>query len=72
MKLQLVEDWKKAWRWFSVNAMLLAGAIQAAWIGTPDDLRAAVPAHLVQWITMALLGLGVAGRVVKQGDEKQP
>lgn len=74
IKFQLVEDWRKAWKWFSVNAMVGAGAIQGAWLQVPDDLKAHVPNGLVSGATIALLVLGVAGRIVKQGseDDKQP
>ena len=74
IKLQLVEDWRKAWRWFSVNAMIAAGAIQGAWLQIPDDMRAHIPEHLISGATIALLILGVAGRLIKQGveDDKQP
>lgn len=76
MKLELVEDWRKAWRWFSVNAMVLAVAIQGAWLQIPDDMKASIPPHLVQYCTIALLVFGVAGRLIKQDketeDDKQP
>lgn len=78
MKIQLIEDWRKAWTWFSVHAMLLAAAIQGAWLQIPDDMKAHIPEALVSGATIALLVLGVAGRLVKQGkeegveDDKQP
>ena len=74
MKLQLIDDWRKAWKWFSVNAMLLAAAIQGAWLQIPDDMKTHIPPQLVQYATIALLILGVAGRLIKQGveNDKQP
>jgi hypothetical protein len=68
-KLQLVEDWRKAWRWFSVNAMVLAAAIQGAWLQIPDDMKASIPPALVSYSTITLLVLGVLGRLLKQGGE---
>jgi hypothetical protein len=50
----------------SVQAMTLAGAIQGAWLFVPEDMKASIPPNVVQWLTMALLALGVAGRIVKQ------
>lgn len=64
--LILIEDAKQAWRWFSVQAMVLAGVVQAAWEVLPPDLKAGVPPKLVTWITVGLLALGIAGRLVKQ------
>lgn len=74
IKLQVIEDWRNAWKWISVNAMIAAGAIQGAWLQMPDDLKAHVPPQLVSGATIALLVLGVVGRLIKQGasDDKQP
>lgn len=64
--MKLVDDVKNAWRWFSVQAMVTAGAIQGAWVFIPDDMKSSIPKDVVQWTTLALLALGVAGRVVQQ------
>lgn len=64
--MKLVDDAKKAWSWFSVQAMAWAIAIQGAWEFVPDDMKAGIPPKLVTWITLALLVLGIAGRLVKQ------
>lgn len=76
MKFELVEDWRKAWRWFSVNAMIVAAAIQGALLQIPDDMKTHIPEALVSGSTIALLILGVVGRLIKQDkeseDDKQP
>ena len=64
--MTLIGNWRKSWRMLSVQAMTLAGAIQGAWLFIPEDMKASIPATVVQWVTLALLGLGVAGRLVKQ------
>lgn len=65
-KINLVDDWRKAWKWFSVNCMVLAASIQGAWIYIPEDLRNSIPKEIVSGITLALLILGVIGRLIKQ------
>lgn len=70
--MKLVENAKQAWRWFSVQAMALAAALQGAWILVPDEMRASLPHGVVQWITIALLVLGVAGRLVVQAPKEKP
>lgn len=65
--MKLVPEARKAWRWFSVQAMAWALAIQGAWATVPEDMKASVPAGLVHWLTIGLLALGIAGRLVKQG-----
>lgn len=65
----LVSDWKGAWRWWSVQAMALAGAIQGAWVFVPDDLKSRVPDDIASVITAALMVLGIIGRLIPQGGE---
>jgi protein-S-isoprenylcysteine O-methyltransferase Ste14 len=64
--MRLVDDWRRCWRWFSTQAMVLAGALQGAWLFIPEDMKASIPPSIVQWVTVGLLALGVAGRLVKQ------
>ena len=61
-----IHNWRQCWRMVSVQAMALAGAIQGAWLFIPEDMKSSIPPTVVQWVTLALLGLGVAGRLVKQ------
>ena len=66
--MKLIEGWKSAYRFISVQAMLVAGAIQGAWLFVPDDLRASIPQTWLQGITLMLMVAGVAGRLVKQKE----
>ena len=68
MRLRLVDDWRSAWRWISMNCMVLCAAIQGAWVYIPDDMRSSIPHHLVSGVTIALLIFGVIGRVIKQKE----
>lgn len=66
--MTLVKDARRAWRWFSVQAMIAAGALQGAWSAIPDDLKSKVPEDAVAVITMLMLTLGIVGRLVHQPD----
>jgi len=66
----LIHNWRKAWRMLSVQAMAVAGAVQAAWAVLPDDMKTTVPPTLVQWLTLVLLALGIGGRVIDQPKTK--
>lgn len=68
--MKLVDDVRKAYRWFSVQAMVWAIALQGAWEVMPADLKSGIPPKLVTWITVGLLVLGIAGRLVKQTPEQ--
>jgi hypothetical protein len=64
-----VSNWRNAWKWFSVQAMTLAGALQAGWLALPTSMQARVPAEWVDALTIAILVLGVIGRLVDQGEQ---
>jgi hypothetical protein len=66
MKLEIVEDWKHAWKWISMWCMTIAMAIQGAWTFIPDDMKASIPHSIVEGATVALLGIGIVGRLTKQ------
>lgn len=66
MKIELVDDWKEALCWFSTNCMIIATALQGAWLYIPEDLKERVPEPAVHIVTMGLLVAGVAGRLIKQ------
>ena len=65
--MRLVDNAKNAWKFFSVQAMAVAGALQGAWLAMPPDLQARVPGEWVDALTMAILALGIVGRLVDQG-----
>lgn len=64
--MNLVDDWKDCWRWFSTQAMAISVALQTAWLTMPENLKAEVPQNFVHWLIVAILIAGVIGRVVKQ------
>ena len=65
--MKLVPGARRAWRWFSMQAMVASVALQGAWLALPADMKAAVPDRIVMIATIALLALGVVGRLVDQG-----
>ena len=64
--MKLIEEWRLAWRWFSMQAMVCVAAIQGSWAAVPDDLKRHFPARLVTVLSVGLLVLGIGGRLVKQ------
>ena len=64
--MKFVENIKDAWKWFSVQAMFWAAAVQSTWELIPSDLKSSVNPTVVYTITMSLLVLGIWGRLVKQ------
>ena len=64
--MKLVPQWRKALRMFSVQAMVLAGAIQGAWVALPVEMKASVSDEWLRYITITLMVAGVVGRLVVQ------
>lgn len=64
--MQLIPNWKRCLRMYSVQAMTAASAIQGAWIALPHEMKSSIPEVWVQAITMTVLALGILGRVVLQ------
>jgi len=70
--MKLIDEVSQAWRMLSVQAMSAAIAIQGAWLEMPADMKSSIPTHWVHYLTMGLLVLGVAGRLVKQDKVSGP
>ncbi|ALN64570.1 putative membrane protein [Lysobacter antibioticus] len=71
--MKLIDNWRCAWRFLSVQAMSLALAVQATWLSLPDDLRAQVPLWVAASVTAFLLITGLIGRLFQQrGSDGTP
>lgn len=66
-KLDLVSDWRNAWKWYSVNAAFVAIVINALQEVLPlvSDLVALDPTW-VRRATAALAVVAIVGRVLNQ------
>ena len=70
MALKLIDDWKKAWKFASVQinvlGLCLMGVVEVlnqGWQVLPPDVQARIP-HSTS-IALVLFALGVIGRMVK-------
>ena len=68
--MRLVDNAGQAYKWLSVQAMALVVAIEGAWLAMPPDLKTRIPETWVDALSMAVLVLGIFGRVVDQGSSK--
>ena len=64
--MKIVDDWKSAWRWFSMHALVLAGVIPTVLAELPPDLKTAIPPGAMGAITAVIAAGGVGGRLVNQ------
>lgn len=64
--MKLVDDWKKAWKWLSVQLPALNLAFLGTWALLPEKFQEALPMPWVIGIAVALIVCGMVGRLVKQ------
>lgn len=72
---RLVDNWRQAWRWFSVQLHLIATSIlmllQLAPV-MPPDLQKHIPQPWAAILTVAWALLGLYARLVKQKPKAPP
>lgn len=64
--MTLVPDWRGAWRWFSVQALVVLAALPLVWSTLPADLRAFLPDGWEPYILLVVAIGGLAGRFIDQ------
>jgi protein-S-isoprenylcysteine O-methyltransferase Ste14 len=64
--MRLVDDWRKALKWFSVQIPAVNVAFLATWAALPPKFQDALPVPWVIGIAVVLLVLGIVGRLIKQ------
>jgi hypothetical protein len=69
--LQMVDGWRRCWRWFSMQAYALAISLQVGWATLHEDMRESVPGWLVFSLTIAILVAGALGRLVEQTPKEK-
>lgn len=67
--MHFVENWKQAWRWFSVQMYGVLMALPLVWAGLPDDAKAFMPEAAQPWVLTILAGVGIFGRLIDQNKD---
>lgn len=66
--MKLVEDWRKAYKWLSVQIPAINAAFLLTWTQLPQKFQEALPLPWVIGIAVSLLVLGMVGRLMHQGE----
>jgi hypothetical protein len=69
MRLRLVQDWRRGWRWASVQLMALSAAIQFGAGLLPPWLHDALPAVWWKYLAGAMLVCAMLARFIRQNLE---
>jgi hypothetical protein len=70
--MKLVDDWRKAWKYFSVQALALASAISFGWATYGDVIKQYIPERYMPWVIAVVALAGIAGRLVDQPSTDKP
>lgn len=77
IRARLVDDWRNAWRWWSVRIAALFGVVATYLLAAPETLVQVInslPAELRGWVPPVLgpliTALIVGIRLYRQGDKK--
>lgn len=64
--MKLAHNWKKSWKWFSVQADMLPLAMTSTWLAMPQEWQETIPERWLLYTAMVFFVLGTVGRVIKQ------
>lgn len=64
--MKLHQDWKRAYRWFSVQAMSVTATFLVVWALLPEKMQDAFSPTELKLMAASVLALGVAGRLIDQ------
>ena len=67
--MKLVGNWRKAWRWLSIQFPALNLTFLATWGALPTKFQDVIPTPLVMGISAALIVMGVVGRMIDQSRD---
>ena len=66
--MNLISNWRSAWRMFSVQIPALNIAFVSAWSALPAKFQDILPVSWALGIAVAMMVLGIAGRLIQQPD----
>lgn len=77
-RFEFIEDWRQAWRFWSVRLAAAGGALQALlawwpdaalalWNSMPDEVKGLLPQGAVMTLPLLFFVASIVARVVKQG-----
>lgn len=64
--MKIIDEWKQAWRWYSVNCPALAVALLGAWAALPEAMQSTFSPGELKAAAIFLIALGIGGRFVDQ------
>lgn len=69
MKLRLVQNWRSAWKWYSVHIMLVIVALPEIWGYFPQEFKDSLPPGTLKYVMMFL---GVSAILARMFSQEKP
>jgi hypothetical protein len=66
--MKLIDEWKMAYKFFSVQAMALGGISAATYAALFDSLKEFIGPQKAMMVVGGLFAFGILGRVIDQGS----
>lgn len=66
--MTLIPNIKQAWKMFSIQAQTINAALLVSWQNLPASFQTILPVPYLIIIAVALLLLGIVGRVIQQDN----
>ena len=70
-KPTLIDNWKSAYRWVSVQIMALSGIVLTAWAAIPATFHQFIPPSAMKVILAIILFAGIGGRLINQSTPQK-
>lgn len=67
--MKLVQNWKQAWKWYSVHIMLVIVALPEIWSYFPQEFKDSLPPHTLMYVTSVL---GVSAILARLFSQEKP
>lgn len=64
--MKLVDNWKRAWKWYSVHILMIMVALPEVWLQLPEEWRQSLPPHILAYATSVLGVSAILARVISQ------
>jgi len=70
--MKLIDEWKHCWKWLSIQFPAVNVAFLSTWAMLPPKFQDAIPLSWVIGIAVAMIVLGMIGRLVDQQPKDKP
>lgn len=67
LRARLIDDWRRAWRFWSVRLSVLSAVLMGGWQALPPELRADLP--YANQVAVGLFLLVALSRLAQQGTK---